>query len=83
MVGSRSLTAEEAAYSDCPLIARKQAGGVHDKRAAADPEFHRLEYDRLRGELEVAGQARTLLEAPSAKDILSDLLVRVRGRRNG
>ncbi len=60
------------------LIARKQAGGEQGKLTATDLEFHRREYDCLRAELEEASRASTLPEGPSAKDALSDLLVRVR-----
>jgi len=60
------------------LIARKQAGGEQGKLVATDLDFHRREYERLRAELEQAGKVSTLPEGPSAKDALSDLLVRVR-----
>ena len=66
------------------LVARKAAGGERSRLTAADLVFHHREYERLTAELEQAGQASTLPEKPSAKDAMSDLLLRVRtGARTG
>lgn len=65
------------------LIARKAEGGEHSRLKAADLESHYREYTRLTTELEQAGQANTLPEAPSAKDAMSDLLLRVRQNTGG
>ncbi|MDB5324214.1 MAG: hypothetical protein JWN40_5845 [Phycisphaerales bacterium] len=60
------------------LIARKLAGGEHSALDDADLEFHRGEYLRLRGALELAQEASNLPEAPSARSALNDLLLRLR-----
>jgi predicted nucleotidyltransferase len=60
------------------LVARKAAGGERSSLTAADLDFHHCEYTRLMAELEQASQTSTLPEAPSAKDAMSDLLLRVR-----
>lgn len=60
------------------LIARKVAGGEKSFLDNADMTFHLGEYDRLRGELEQASFKSLLPEAPSAKEALNDLLIRVR-----
>jgi predicted nucleotidyltransferase len=60
------------------LIARKLAGSERVVLPDSDVDFHQREYDRLRGELEVEYQASALPEAPTAKDDLNDLLVRIR-----
>lgn len=44
----------------------------------ADFEFHRKEYERLRGVLEEASNTSTLPDMPSGKAALNDLLVRLR-----
>jgi predicted nucleotidyltransferase len=70
---------EEFKLSFVPeLIARKLAGGEHSALNDADLEFHRGEYERLRGELEAAMRSSTLPEAPSARAGLNDLLLRLR-----
>ena len=60
------------------LVARKVAGGERGRLEASDLAFHEKEYQRLTARLEQAGQASTLPEAPSAKDAMNDLLLRVR-----
>jgi len=60
------------------LIARKTGGEEKEKLPAADMEFHEKEYQRLTVELERAHDDSDLLDAPSAKDALNDLLLRVR-----
>jgi predicted nucleotidyltransferase len=60
------------------LIARKLAGPERSALDDADAAFHRLEYERLVAELEVAARSSTLPEAPSARPALNDLLVRLR-----
>lgn len=60
------------------LVARKLAGPEQSTLNDADLEFHRREYQRLRGELDAAHQASSLPENPSTRDALNDLLVRLR-----
>jgi len=60
------------------LIARKLAGPEQSTLAEDDVEFHRDEYDRLRGELQASFEASRLPELPSAKPALHDLLLRPR-----
>lgn len=60
------------------LIDRKVEGGERCLLKATDMTFHKSEYQRLTTELEQAGQASTLPEAPSARNALNDLLLRVR-----
>ena len=64
------------------LIARKLAGPEQSDVGDADLDFHRREYERLVRELEESSQANTLPEAPSARDALNDLLVRLRTNYN-
>ncbi len=47
---------------------------------AADMAFHESEYERLTAELEQARDESSLPDAPSARDGLNDLLLRVRGK---
>ena len=61
------------------LIERKTTGGKHGILNAADMAFHESEYERLTTELEAARDASGLPEAPSARDGLNDLLLRMRG----
>ena len=65
------------------LIARKLAGPEQSALDEADVAFHRSEYERLVAELEAAHRASDLLEAPSARPALNDLLVRLRMRPVG
>lgn len=62
------------------LIHRKTAGGERGVLTASDLTFHESEYHRLTAELEQARDASTLPQAPSARDGLNDLLLRVRDR---
>lgn len=60
------------------LIDRKLQGPERSTLDDADVDFYRGEYERLRALLEEAYQASTLPEAPSTRDALNDLLVRLR-----
>jgi predicted nucleotidyltransferase len=60
------------------LIARKLAGPEKSVLDDSDLSFHQREYERLRNELEAAHQASSLPEAPTARDAMNDLLVRLR-----
>jgi len=60
------------------LIAQKTGGPEKGILEAADLRFHEAEYERLRGELQVAFEQSQLPEAPSVAEALNDLLVRVR-----
>lgn len=60
------------------LIAQKLAGAEKSLLKDTDVAFHQGEYNRLQNQLEEAYQASNLPEAPSAKDALNDLLVRLR-----
>jgi len=60
------------------LIARKVEGAERSRLAAADLAFHESEYNRLKARLEQAAEQSSLPEGPSAKDAMSDLLLRVR-----
>jgi predicted nucleotidyltransferase len=61
------------------LVGRKLSGPEHSALGEADFEFHRREYDRLRGELQSAYDASALPELTPAKPALQDLLLRLRG----
>jgi predicted nucleotidyltransferase len=63
------------------LIARKLAGPEKSVLGEADFEFHRGEYDRLRGELQAAFDSSKLPDLPTAKPALHDLLLRLRNIR--
>ncbi|MFB3891974.1 MAG: DNA polymerase beta superfamily protein [Phycisphaerae bacterium] len=60
------------------LIARKAEGGERGRLTAADLAFHEKEYLRLTAVLEQAGRESTLPDAPTSKDAMNDLLLRVR-----
>ena len=60
------------------LVARKLEGAERGVLEGADMEFHAREYQRLRRELEDSYGASSLPEAPSGKEQLNDLLVRLR-----
>ena len=60
------------------LIARKTGGGEQSLLTGADVAFHRGEYERLRRRLEEEHEKSTLPDGPSAREALSDLLVRLR-----
>jgi predicted nucleotidyltransferase len=65
------------------LIGRKVGGTEKERLTEADVDFHRGEYDRLRGELEEAARRSALPESPQAADALHHLLVRLRLRTHG
>jgi hypothetical protein len=60
------------------LIARKLSGAEQSKLDGADVEFHDREYERLRGELQMAYEGSRLPEGARAGEALNNLLVRVR-----
>jgi predicted nucleotidyltransferase len=60
------------------LIQRKVAGAEKERLTGADLDFHRREYERLRGDLEAAYQASALPETPRGNEALNDLIVRIR-----
>jgi hypothetical protein len=64
------------------LVARKLAGPEKSTLEDADIAFHESEYQRLRGELQVAHDSSQLPELPSDKtrNALNDLLVGIRLR---
>lgn len=62
------------------LVARKLAGPEQSVLRDDDFDFHRGEYDRLRGVLEEAYQSSRLSDTSSARPALNDLLVRLRLR---
>lgn len=62
------------------LVERKRSGPEKGILDAADLDFHTREYERLVKELERAHEQSNLPEAPSARDALNDLLVRLRVR---
>jgi len=60
------------------LIDLKAAGTEKEKIQNINLEFHQQEYERLRKQLILSSQNSQLLDAPTAKDALNDLLVRIR-----
>jgi predicted nucleotidyltransferase len=60
------------------LVERKLAGLEKSALSDVHVEFHRSEFERLRGMLEDAYQASSLPEAPTGKAALNDLLIRLR-----
>jgi predicted nucleotidyltransferase len=60
------------------LIQRKLAGKEKERLTEADLDFHRGEYNRLRGKLQEAHEASSLPESPRGSAALHDLLVRLR-----
>lgn len=60
------------------LVARKLGGAEKERLSDADLEFHEREYRRLLAELEQAAAESQLPERPTARDVLNDLLVRLR-----
>jgi uncharacterized protein len=60
------------------LIERKLEGKEKSTLTNADIEFHEREYLRLCQDLESASQSSNLPENPAAKQMLHDLLIRVR-----
>lgn len=60
------------------LIERKTSGPEKGRLDQADVDFHRAEYERLRGVLQQSYESSSLPEAPRGGKALHDLLVRVR-----
>jgi uncharacterized protein len=60
------------------LIERKLAGPEKSALSDVDAEFHRREFERLRGMLEDSYRASSLPETPAGKAALNDLLIRLR-----
>lgn len=60
------------------LIARKVEGIEKGTLENADYAFHEAEYHRLTAELETAYDSSTLPDAPTAKDDLNNLLIKLR-----
>jgi len=60
------------------LVERKLGGPEKGTLPSADLDFHRREYERLRGKLLESYETSSLPEAPSASKQLHDLLVRLR-----
>lgn len=60
------------------LIKLKMDGGENAVITGNDIDFHRREYERLRDVLQDAMERSPLPEAPTSKDALNDLLIRVR-----
>jgi len=60
------------------LVHRKATGAEKGTLQTPEMEFHRGEYERLVRLLESAGHESTLPEAPTCREALNDLLVRVR-----
>ncbi|MDZ8183625.1 MAG: nucleotidyltransferase domain-containing protein [Nostoc sp. ChiSLP02] len=60
------------------LIAQKLAEGEKSTLSNVDLAFHQQEYERLRDRLQEAYEASTLLEAPTAKVALHNLLLKLR-----
>jgi len=70
---------EEFRLSYIPeLIEQKMTGPEKGTLEQADVVFYQREFERLRTELEEAMKASQLPEAPSGKDALHDLLIRLR-----
>ena len=60
------------------LIQRKVTGAEKERLTEADLSFHRSEYDRLRGALQLAHESSRLPEVPDTGAALHDLLVGLR-----
>ena len=60
------------------LIERKLAGPEKSTLSDVDVEFHRREFELLRGRLEDAYQASSAPETPAGRAALDDLLIRLR-----
>lgn len=60
------------------LVQRKVGGAEKSTLQAPEMDFHLCEYQRLVAELEAAGFNSQLPEAPTCREALNDLLVRVR-----
>jgi hypothetical protein len=60
------------------MIERKVSGHEAETASSAELTFHTQEYDRLRRALREAGAASRLPDAPSGREALNDLLLRLR-----
>jgi uncharacterized protein len=60
------------------LIRRKLAGPEKSALNDVDVEFHRREFERLRSLLEDAYRTSSLPETPAGREVLNDLLIRLR-----
>lgn len=60
------------------LVSAKIFGAETQRLATADVAFHEREYGRLLSSLEEAGARSSLPDAPSVRDALDDLLLRLR-----
>jgi uncharacterized protein len=60
------------------LVERKLAGPEKSALSEVDVEFHRREFERLRGMLEDSYRASSLPETSAGRDALNDLLVNLR-----
>src|SRR5262245_10694294 len=73
-----TLNAEFKLPNISELIERKLAGPEKSALSDVDWEFHRREFERLRGMLEDAYRASSLRETPAGREGLNDLLIRLR-----
>ena len=60
------------------LVARKTSGQEHEVLTDSEKDFHHVEFERLRSELENAGNQSNLPNEAGAKADLNDLLLRIR-----
>ena len=60
------------------LVERKLAGPEKSELSDVDAEFHRSEFERLRGMLEDVYRESSLPESPAGREALNDLLIRLR-----
>jgi uncharacterized protein len=60
------------------LIERKLSGPEKSALSDVDVEFHRREFERLRGLLDDAYRASSLPETPAGRVALNDMLIRLR-----
>ncbi|MBK8269271.1 MAG: nucleotidyltransferase domain-containing protein [Planctomycetes bacterium] len=65
------------------LLAAKREGREQDVWRGGDLAFHLAEFDRLDGELKLAGEESGLADGPTVRAELSEMLVGLRNRRNG
>jgi len=72
------LNAEAKLLHVDALISRKLAGPEKSLLDDANADFHRGEYERLQAELETAHDNSSLPDAPTARPLLNDLLIRLR-----
>ena len=82
--GSAAVSAlVDCAEPQAELIARKLAGPEQSTLPGDEFDFHRSEYERLRGVLQSAYDSSSLSENATAKPALHDLLLRLRGFGRG